>query len=284
MERLTAHRSFFANLITASVGLPAGGGRLGAAFAATPRERFVGPGPWQVFTPIGYIETPSDDPAFLYQDVTVAIDRGRQINNGQPALHALCLSALKVKEGETVLHVGAGTGYYTALLAQLTGPGGAVLAYEIEPDLAARATENLADLPQVTVHARSATEGPLPECDVIYVNAGVTGPPDAWLDALRPGGRLLLPLTPSEGVGGILLATRAAADRFDARFLCNAKFIPCSGARDAATDQRLAEAFKGDGWKSVRSLRRGTEPDATAWCAGPGWWLSTALPAAPAVS
>ena len=50
MEHLEAHRTFFARLITASVGIPGGGGRLAEAFAATPRERFVGPGPWRVFT------------------------------------------------------------------------------------------------------------------------------------------------------------------------------------------------------------------------------------------
>jgi protein-L-isoaspartate O-methyltransferase len=39
----------------------------------------------------------------------------------------------------------------------------------------------------------------------IYVSAGATAPPDIWLDALREGGRLVLPLAPAEGVGGTLL-------------------------------------------------------------------------------
>jgi protein-L-isoaspartate(D-aspartate) O-methyltransferase len=59
-----------------------------------------------------------------------------QINNGQPTLHALCLMTLSVKEGETAVHVGAGTGYYTAVLARLAGPAGAVFGYEIEERLA----------------------------------------------------------------------------------------------------------------------------------------------------
>src|SRR5947209_4088852 len=64
MERLEAHRSFFANLVTASAGLRGpGSSRLVAALASTPRERFVGPGPWRVFTAAGYVETPTDDPA-----------------------------------------------------------------------------------------------------------------------------------------------------------------------------------------------------------------------------
>jgi hypothetical protein len=59
---------------------------------ATPREHYLGPGPWKVFTLRGYIQTPSDDAAFVYQDVVVALDEERRINNGQPTLHALCLA------------------------------------------------------------------------------------------------------------------------------------------------------------------------------------------------
>src|SRR5436305_3571078 len=79
MERLAAHRSFFADLVTATVGIRAPESRLRAALAATPRERFVGQGPWRVFTAAGYIETPTDDPAFLYQDITVALRPEGQI-------------------------------------------------------------------------------------------------------------------------------------------------------------------------------------------------------------
>jgi protein-L-isoaspartate(D-aspartate) O-methyltransferase len=274
MERLESHRLFFASLITASVGLPRGS-RLEAALASTPRERFIGPGPWRVFTAAGYIETPTDDPAFLYQDVTVALQAEGQINNGQPTLHALCLAALNPKEGEAIVHIGAGTGYYTALLAKLAGPSGSVDAYEIEPELAQRAAANVADLSNVTVHPRSASEGALPECDLIYVSAGATGPLDSWLDALRPGGRLLVPVTPGQGAGAMLLVTRSSPDRFDARFVCRALFIPCAGARDEETAQRLTEAFKREDFKDVKSLRRHTPPDESCWCAGPSWWLST---------
>ena len=280
MERLEAHRSFFANLVAVSAGVP-NDGRVAAAFASTAREHFVGPGPWKVFVGGGYIETPSADPAFLYQDVTVALAPERRINNGQPVLHAVCLAALNVREGETVIHIGAGTGYYTALLARLTGPTGLVVAYEIEQDLAQRATHNLRDLPNVTVHHRSGSEGPLPDCDAIYVNAGATSPLDIWLDALRPNGRLLFPLSPADGpggmpgAGGIFLITHASTDRFGARFICPAMFIPCVGARDEETALKLSEAFKRSDFRNVRSLRRNTSPDETCWCSGDGWWLST---------
>jgi protein-L-isoaspartate(D-aspartate) O-methyltransferase len=179
------------------------------------------------------------------------------------------------------VHVGAGTGYYTALLAQLVGPNGSVAAYEIEADLARRATANLADLPNVTVHDQSAAVGPLPDSDLIYVNAGATAPLRVWLDSLRAGGRLLFPLTPAEvngrpAPGGMLLVTKISDSRFDARFVCPAAFIACVGARDQETAAKLSEAFARGDMGKVQSLRRDAPPDETCWCAGKDWWLSTA--------
>ena len=281
MEDLQAHRQFFADLITSSAGISRADGRFAAAFASVPREKFLGQGPWKIFTASGPVETPSDDATFLYQDVVVSISSDRGINNGQPLLHAISLAALNPVLDETVLHVGAGTGYYTAILANLVGPTGPVIAYEIEEDLAARAASNLADHPNVTVHHRSGTEGPLPDCDAIYVNAGATAPVDVWLDALHPNGRLLFPLTPADtpegkpGAGAMLLLTRVSQDDFCARFVSPAMFIPCVGARDEALSAKLAAAFQRGDYRNERSFHRKSEPDKTSWFAGNGWWLST---------
>jgi protein-L-isoaspartate(D-aspartate) O-methyltransferase len=297
MDPLASHRSFFAQLVTSAAGA-AKNERLVEAFATTPREKYLGPGPWKIFAGGSLIDTPTNDPAFLYQDVVVALAPDRRINNGQPVLHAMCLAALNVQPGEKILHLGAGTGYYTAILAKLAGPPGSVEAYEIESDLAERAAHNLAEEPNVIVRTRNAAEGPLPSCDIIYVSAAATAPLDNWLDALRPGGRLLFPLTPADGPGGapgvgaMLLITRpplasapnasdvparsAGTDEiFSARFLSPAMFIPCVGARDDATAAKLSEAFKRGNTREVRSLHRHTQPNATAWCAGENWWLST---------
>jgi len=298
MDPLASHRVFFAQLVTSAAGA-AKNERLVDAFATTPREKYLGPGPWKIFAGGSLIDTPTNDPAFLYQDVVVALAPDRRINNGQPVLHAMCLSALNIQPGEKILHIGAGTGYYTALLAKLTDATGSVEAYEIEADLSARAAANLTGQSNVTVHTRNAAEGQLPPCDVIYVSAAATAPLDNWLDALRPGGRLLFPLTPADGPGGtpgvgaMLLITRpplasapnasdvpatsAGADEiFSARFLSAAIFIPCIGARDDATAAKLSDAFKRGNAREVRSLHRRTPPDATCWCSGEGWWLSTA--------
>ena len=270
MDRSPSHRAFFARLVAGS------DARVEAAFALTPRERFVGPGPWRIFTRSGTIATPSSDLAFLYQDVLVALQEAGAINNGQPSLHAACISALNIQDGETITHVGAGTGYYTAILAKLTGPTGSVHAFEIERQLSARAKTNLADLANVTVCDRSGAIPPIPESDVIYVNAGATSPLAVWLDSLRVGGRLLFPLTPDRGAGAMLLVKRASAGTFEARFVMQVVFIPCVGARDAETAQKLSEAFERGGWNTVCSLRRNMPPDQTCWVAGANWWLSTA--------
>lgn len=118
-------RTFFASLVAGQFR-----GRHPAieqAFATVERERFAGPGPWSIMVVgSGYVKTPDDDPAFLYQDTLLALDPNRGINIGQPSWHALWLDAIDVRQGETVLQVGAGTGYYSAILARLAGPNGRV--------------------------------------------------------------------------------------------------------------------------------------------------------------
>ena len=91
------------------------------AFAAVPRERFLGPGPWHIL-PDNRLDqpfvTPDDAPHWLYHDVLVAIDPARRLNNGMPSFWAHNLDHLDLQRGERVLQVGAGTGYYSALLGR----------------------------------------------------------------------------------------------------------------------------------------------------------------------
>ena len=271
-----SYRAYYAELVTAS----AGGcdDPILRAFRAIPREPFVGRGPWWVPAGDGYISTPTDDPVFIYQDVVVALDETHGIHNGQPSLHVRCLNAVRPRPGERVIHVGAGSGYYTTILASLVGKNGAISAFEVEPGLATRCKQNLLDWPSVRIHNRSALVPPIGAAEVIYVNAGLPYPPALWLDALRPGGRLIFPLTPGSDWGAMLKITRSDKG-YAAEFLGRAIFIPCVAEATEGAAQALTSAFARGGSEKVRSLRRAPEaPDESCWLAGRDWWLSTAPP------
>ncbi len=241
-----------------------------AAFAAVPREAFLGPPPWRLFSggrDHGPMQT--DDPRDLYHDILVAIDPARDLNNGQPSLWAYLYDRLDLKLGERVCHVGAGTGYYSAILAEIVGPDGHVEAVEFDEELAERAQANLENWPQVRVVAGDGrTHDPGPR-DAIIVNAGVTAPEALWLDSLAEGGRLLVPLTGQEGWGNFLRVIRHGA-RFSARFVSQTGIIHCASGRGAAAADRLVAAYRRPamlGIKAVNSLRRDAHER------GPGCWL-----------
>ncbi|MBV8655496.1 MAG: methyltransferase domain-containing protein [Candidatus Eremiobacteraeota bacterium] len=283
-DRIAAARRFFAEELrhTARVRSRA----VVEAFAKVPRELFAGPGPWRILSPMRmphYWTTDDADPAHLYHDVLVAIDEERGLNNGQPSFWAALYDELDLERGAHVVHVGAGAGYYSAVLAEIVGPEGRVTAVEIDAELAARARANLAAVgcPQATVVAadgfRFAPERP---ADAVIVNAGVTHFSLAWLDSLAPAnGQLLAPMTGPDRFGAFLMITRrnGESQRYPARFVSRTGIIGCVGGRDAAAETKLAAALQRAPFTAIRSLRRAPEePDETCWLAGEGWWLSTA--------
>lgn len=291
MDRLEDFRRVFGDVVFTRGGCK--DSRIRDAFARVPRHAFVEPGPYQL-TEQGDV-TSSSDPAILYQDIGVALVPELGIPTGLPSFHARCLQGCAPRRGERVVHVGAGSGYFTAILAELVGSTGEVQAFELEPKLAARARSNLEPWPWARVEPRSGVSEPLTSADVIYVSAGVEAPPLAWLRALRPSGRLLFPLTPrypwsprersvppalvtsAAGGGGVLLVTRRGGEpRYAAEFLCWAQAVPCIGAEDAAARSRLTAAFAAGTYGEVRSLRLDADADDSAWYVGSGWWLSRA--------
>jgi protein-L-isoaspartate(D-aspartate) O-methyltransferase len=180
------YRSFFAKLICAAAKLD--DPRIEEAFRSVKREPFAGPGPWWLnLNGQAYVQTSDDDPAFLYQDSHWIAS---ELNIGMPSAHACWLGACDIKEAETVVQAGAGSGYYTAILAHLVGADGRVYGYEIDEGLATRARENLRDVHHAEVRTHSGVTSDLPQADLIYVCAGAAQPSKMWLNALRPGGRL----------------------------------------------------------------------------------------------
>jgi protein-L-isoaspartate(D-aspartate) O-methyltransferase len=238
------------------------------AFAEVPREAFLGPGPWRV------LGSETVDPLALYDDVLVAIDGKRSIMNGLPSFLARSIDALDLSAGERVVHVGCGSGYYSAVLAHVVGDGGSVVALEIDPELAERSRHNLAHLPQVEVLCANGSSYDAGPVDAILINAGATHPCDIWLDSLRPGGRLVFPLTRSNWAGAMLKVTRNAG-RYDASFISAAGIYPCEGAIDAEAERRLGEALDRGGYDQVRCLRREThDKEESCWLHGVGYCFS----------
>jgi protein-L-isoaspartate(D-aspartate) O-methyltransferase len=250
-----------------------------AAFATVPRERFVGPGPWRINGMGRYWATDDTDPRRVYHNVLIELDGEKGINNGQPSLWAICFDRLGVGSGDHVLHLGCGTGYYTAILAELAGPRGSITAIEIDEALAERARVALEPWPQVAVVHRDGSSGPFEPADVIVVSAGVTHPLPAWLNAVKPGGRLLFPMTVTNGPGVMTLLTRKSEENFAARFLCGVAFIDFSGARNPEVSIQLGKALRRDQGAPVKSLRCDShEKEERCWLHGEGWCFSTRAP------
>ncbi len=250
-----------------------------AAFSTVPRERFVGPGPWIIQTSGTSWFSEDDDPRRLYRDALIVLDEAKHLNNGQPSLWAFHLDLLGVHPGDLVLHLGCGTGYYSAILAELAGPGGRVIAVEIDEGLAARARIALEPWPQVTVVHADGSRGSFHPADDIVVSAGATHPLPTWLAALKPEGKLLFPLTSTRGPGTMAYITRKSADVFAAMLCGSVFFVDFEGARDQAVSSELARALKRDEGVSVRSLRCDPHPpDGSCWLHGNGWCFSRRTP------
>jgi protein-L-isoaspartate(D-aspartate) O-methyltransferase len=252
------------------------------AFATVPRERFIGPGPWKVLEPPNlfvYRETPDADPRHLYANVLVALDLSRRLNNGEPAALASWLDALDLAPGERFLHVGCGVGYYTAIAAEVVSASGRVLGVEIAPELAERARRNLGSYANVTVVCGDGGSLAVEPFDAIFVNAGVTEIRPVWIEHLKPGGRLLVPITVSipgmnAGAGQMLLVTRVPAG-YRARFVSPVGIFHCAGARGEDDEQSLTQAFARGVEDTVRSLRQDQHRrDAQCWWHGPRFCLS----------
>jgi len=255
--------------------------RLVEAFATVPRERFAGPGPWRILEQgNGYWTTPDAEPHWLYHNVLVALDEKRGLNIGQPSLWAFHFDRIGVCQGERVLQIGAGSGYYTAILAELVGPTGRVDALEIDSELATLAGRNLGAWTVANVRCADASRPIEGQWDVVIAFAGATGPLGWWLDALAGGGRLLLPMTGQNFRGGFMLRLDRHGNGLAARSVGWTAFYPCAGARNDKEQAALDEALKDSaGQQAMRSLRRDRHArDDTCWLHGEGWCLSKREP------
>lgn len=182
--------------------------RLDAAFAATPRPDFL----------------PANVRDHWAEDRPLRLGGG--MTNSQPSTVRDMLALLQVPLGASVLDVGSGSGWTTALLAHLVGPQGRVLGVEIEPELVDFGAANVAATHRSWARVRSAIPGVLGSpgdgpFDRILTSAMARRLPQELLNQLAPGGLLVVPVA-----GRMLRARRDEAgevhvDRFGAY-----RFVP----------------------------------------------------------
>jgi protein-L-isoaspartate(D-aspartate) O-methyltransferase len=289
---LDLRRRFFAEEIEAVARLRSAA--LVAALAAVPREQFLPPGPWTILADADaaglgtgapkYRQTADADPARVYHNIGVAIDAERQLFNGQPATLAPWIDALELTPGARVLHVGAGLGYYTAVIGHCTGAAGRVVALEADAALAAQARARLASMPWIDVRDDASGVADGETFDAILVNAGMTHPLDTWLDALAPGGRMILPLTASMpamgpiGKGYVFLIQRPAeGSDYTAKLAGFVAVYSAVGLRDEWLNASLGKAMMAGPQRAMAVTRLRREPHDHAiacWHHGTGFCFS----------
>ncbi len=167
--------------------------------------------------------------AFLseaYADKPLPIGEGQTIS--QPYIVAAMTAAIELTGAERVLEIGAGCGYQAAVLSRLAAD---VYTIESRLPLALAARERLERLgyANVHLHAGDGTLG-LPECapfDAILVTAAAPAPPAPLLEQLAEGGRLVIPVGPSD-YQELLLIHKSAGETHK-RVLEECRFVPLVG-------------------------------------------------------
>jgi protein-L-isoaspartate(D-aspartate) O-methyltransferase len=267
MMTIAECRAFYAQEVKFAATLTTPG--LVEAFAKVPREKFLGPGPWQIGSAaartmsaaglgqLSYVTV--EDPRDVYHNVLISLDRAKDINNGQPSSLGTWIDALALKPGERVYHLGCGVGYYTAIMAEVVGESGRIVALELQPDLAARAGENLAGYANVTVEAGDGAEFDPGECEAMFVNCGVTHPQTKWLERLREGGRLVVPFTIAVNatIGqGVMTKITRSDGTYAAELVSPVGIYSGGNLRDAALEPQLLKGLTKGGLLKLKSVRR----------------------------
>ena len=170
---------------------------------------------WRRPTSVVYRYMPDADPRRVYHNVAIALDAARNLNNGHPSSLAMWLDALRLAPGESLLHIGCGVGYYTAIAALTVGSAGRVTAIEMDETLAGRARENRKPVragPSRRRRRRNPSRAERCTTRSWRTPASRTRCRTGW-SPLAPGGRLaVLPITAAMprreiGVGAMTLIT-----------------------------------------------------------------------------
>lgn len=173
-----------------------------------------------------------------YEDRPLPIGAGQTIS--QPYIVAVMIEALQLKGGERVLEIGAGSGYATAVLAEIAAE---VFSIERIGELARLAEQNLAKAGCRNVQVRHAdgTEG-WPEAapfDAILVSAGGPSVPRPLMRQLAIGGRMVVPVGREPRAQDLIRVRRLGDDTFEQDDLGKVRFVPLIGKEGWETSEDL---------------------------------------------
>lgn len=168
---------------------------------------------------------PADQRSRAHRDAPLPIGYEQTIS--QPSLVAFMTEQLAVTPHGRVLEIGTGSGYQTALLAELAGE---VFSIERVPELAAAARRRLGELHYRNIQFRLG-DGALgwPSAapfDRIMVTAAAPRLPPEWLRQLAPGGRLVAPVGAEADDQVLLLVEKGRGGEISERKLCDVRFVP----------------------------------------------------------
>jgi protein-L-isoaspartate(D-aspartate) O-methyltransferase len=180
---------------------------------------------------------------FAYEDAPLPIEGGQTIS--QPYIVAFMTEALALEGGETVLEIGAGSGYAAAILSKIAGE---VYTVERVGQLAEKAASTLADLGYHNVHILhgDGTKG-WPEhapFDGIIVAAGGPAVPESLKEQLKIGGRLVIPVGRDPKVQELVRVTRISENEYKQEDLADVRFVPLIGEEGWAPAERERRAPK----------------------------------------
>ncbi|MEC8678396.1 MAG: protein-L-isoaspartate O-methyltransferase [Candidatus Margulisiibacteriota bacterium] len=137
-----------------------------------------------------------DDIPYTGDDKPISIGFGQ--TNSQPRTVAMMLEWLQPQTGQTILDIGCGSGWTSALLGHITGPSGQVIGLERIPELAQFCTQNIERFNMTHVRIQTATNQlglPGQTFDRILVSAAAESFPDELINQLNPNGIMVIPVT-----------------------------------------------------------------------------------------
>jgi protein-L-isoaspartate(D-aspartate) O-methyltransferase len=170
----------------------------------------------------------ADQVQHAYRNHPLPIGSGQTIS--QPYIVALTTDLIEPKSGDRVLEIGTGSGYQTAVLAEIVAW---VFSLEIIEPLAREARQRLTSLGyrNVEVQLGDGHSG-WPEhapYDAIVVTAAAERVPDVLVEQLKPGGRMVIPVGPRNQTQDFVLIRKAADGSISRRVVLPVRFVPMTG-------------------------------------------------------